>query len=204
MANNKVKFGLSHVMYALVTESVATTGSQSGQVVTSYGDLKAIAGAVSMSMSSSASKSVFRADNSDYYISYGEGGFTGSLEVARVNETFLKDVLGYKEDNDNILVQDSAAFQQTQYFALVFEFSGDQGAQKHCLYKCSADPIDLASQTTGEGGSTDPQTETLNITVVPRADQDKLIHIQTQDTTSTAALAAWYTAVPVPTFTQGN
>ena len=204
MANNKVKFGLSHVMYALVTESVATTGSQSGQVVTEYGDLKALAGAVSMSMSSSASKSVFRADNSDYYISYGEGGFTGSLEVARVNETFLKDVLGYKEDDDNILVQDSAAFQQTQYFALVFEFSGDQGAQKHCLYKCSADPIDLASQTTGEGGSTDPQTETLNITVVPRADQDKLIHIQTQDTTSTAAIAAWYTAVPVPTFTQGN
>lgn len=204
MANNKVKFGLSHVMYALVTESVATTGSQSGQVVTEYGDLKALAGAVSMSMSSSASKSVFRADNSDYYISYGEGGFTGSLEVARVNEQFLKDVLGYKEDNDKILVQDSAAFQQTQYFALVFEFSGDQGAQKHCLYKCSADPIDLASQTTGEGGSTDPQTETLNITVVPRADEDKLIHIQTQDSTSTAALAAWYTAVPVPTFTQGN
>lgn len=204
MANNKVKFGLSHVMYALVTESVATTGSQSGQVVTSYGELKAIAGAVSMSMSSSASKSVFRADNSDYYISYGEGGFTGSLEVARVNESFLKDVLGYKEDNDKILVQDSAAFQQTQYFALVFEFSGDQGSQKHCLYKCSADPIDLASQTTGEGGSTDPQTETLNITVVPRADQDKLIHVQTQDSTTTAAIAAWYTAVPVPTFTPGN
>ena len=204
MANNKVKFGLSNVHYALVTESVATTGSQSGQVVTSYGELKALAGAVSMSLSSSASKSVFRADNSDYYISYGEGGFTGSLEVARVNEAFLTDVLGYKEDTDKILVQDSAAFQQTQYFALVFEFSGDQGAQKHCLYKCSADPIDLASQTTGEGGSTDPQTETLNITVVPRADQDKLIHIQTQDSTSTSAIAAWYTAVPVPTFSQGN
>ena len=204
MANNKVKFGLSNVHYALVTEEVATTGTQSGQVITSYGELKAIAGAVSMSLSSSASKSVFRADNSDYYISYGEGGFTGSLEVARVNETFLKDVLGYKEDDDKILVQDSAAFQQTKYFALVFEFSGDQGAQKHCLYKCSADPIDLASQTTGEGGSTDPQTETLNLTVVPRADQDKLIHIQTQDSTTTAAVAAWYTAVPVPTFTQGT
>lgn len=201
MANNKVKFGLDHVMYALVTEEVATTGSQSGQVVTSYGELKALAGAVSMSLSSSASKSVFRADNSDYYISYGEGGFSGSLEVARVNEGFLKDIFGYKQDDDNILVQDSASFQQTKYFALLFEFSGDQGAQKHCLYKCSADPIDLASQTTGEGGSTDPQTETLNITVVPRADADKYIHLQTQDTTSTAAVAAWYTAVPVPTFT---
>lgn len=199
MSANKVKYGLKNVHYALVTETVATDGS--GAITSTYGSLKALAGAVSLSMSSNSEKSVFRADDSDYFVSYGQGGYEGDLEVARVNESFLKDVLGLEEDDDNILVESSASFKQTNYFALVFEFDGDQQATKHCLYKCSATRPSIASQTTGENGSIDPQTETLTLTAVPRADTDKYIHLQTQDTTSTAVTAAWYTAVPVPTFT---
>ena len=198
MSANKVKYGLKNVHYALVTETVATDGT--GAITSSYGSLKALAGAVSLSMSPSASKNVFRADNEDYFVSYGQGGYEGTLEVARVNEDFLKDVLSLKEDTDKILVEDSDAFKTVNYFALVFEFDGDQRETKHCLYKCSASRPDIASQTTGEGGSTDPQTESLTITAVPRADADKYIHIQTQESTSTAVSAAWYTAVPTPTF----
>lgn len=200
MSANKVKYGLKNVHYALVTESVVTTGANAGKTVSSYGELKALTGAVSLSMSSSASKSVFRADNEDYYVSYGQGGYEGDLEVARVNEDFLKDVLGYVEDQDKILVESSSAFKTVNYFALVFEFDGDQRETKHCLYKCSASRPDIASQTTGEGGTTDPKTETLTLTAVPRVDEDKYIHIQTQETTSTAVVAAWYTNVPTPTF----
>lgn len=199
MSANKVKYGLNNVHYALVTETVATDGS--GAVTSTYGSLKALAGAVSLSLSNTAEKSVFRADDSDYFVSYGQGGYEGDLEVARVNESFLKDVLGYQADDDNILVEDASAFKTVNYFALVFEFDGDQQATKHCLYKCSASRPNLASQTTGENGKIDPQTETITITAVPRADNDKYIHIQTQDTTSTAVVSAWYTAVPVPTFT---
>ena len=199
MASNKVVYGLKNVKYALVTETVATDGS--GAVTSSYGSLKALAGAVSLTLSSNADKSVFRADNEDYFVSYGDGSYEGDLEVARVNEDFLKDVLGYAEDNDHILVESSAAYKTVNYFALVFEFDGDQRETKHCLYKCSASHPDIASQTTGEGGTTDPQTATLSITAVPRADADKYIHIQTQESTSTAVTAAWYTAVPTPTFT---
>ncbi len=197
MANNKVKFGLKNVHYALVTETVGTDGT----TTSSYGSLKALAGAVSLSLSSSAEKSVFRADDSDFFISYGAGGYEGDLEIARVNEDFMKDVLGYVEDDDKILVEASDVFKTVNYFALVFEFDGDQRATKHCLYKCSASRPNIASQTTGEGGTIDPQTETLSITAIPRADEDKLIHLQTQETTSTAVVQAWYTAVPVPTFT---
>lgn len=196
MANNKVKYGLSRVAYALVTET-----TQSGVTTSSYGSLKDLKGAVSISLSNSGSKSVFRADNEDYFVSYGQGGFEGSLEVARVNEDFLKDVLGLQADDDNILVESSESFQKTTYFALLFQFEGDQHSTQHCLYKVSAQRPDIASQTTGENGQIDPQTETLNITAVPRADSDKYIHIQTQDSTSTAVIAAWYSAVPVPTFT---
>ena len=54
MSANKVKYGLKNVHYALVTETVATDGT--GAITSSYGSLKALAGAVSLSMSSSASK----------------------------------------------------------------------------------------------------------------------------------------------------
>ena len=196
MASNKVKYGLKNVHYALVTETVGSDGT----TTSSYGSLKALAGAVSLSLDANDDKSVFRADNEDYFVSYGEGGYEGSLEVARVNEDFLKDVLGYTEDNDKILVESSAAFKTVNYFALVFEFDGDQRETKHCLYKCSASRSSIASQTTGEGGTIDPQTETLNLTAVPRVDADKYIHLQTQESNTTAVVEAWYTAVPVPTF----
>lgn len=196
MASNKVKYGLKNVHYALVTETVGSDGT----TTSSYGSLKALAGAVSLSLDANDDKSVFRADNEDYFVSYGEGGYEGSLEVARVNEDFLKDVLGYTEDNDKILVESSAAFKTVNYFALVFEFDGDQRETKHCLYKCSASRSSIASQTTGEGGTIDPQTETLNLTAVPRVEADKYIHLQTQESTTTAVVEAWYTAVPVPTF----
>lgn len=195
MAANKVKFGLSRVAYALVTETTT-----SGVTTSSYGTIKELKGAVSLSLSNDAEKSVFRADNEDYFISYGQGSYSGDLEVARVNEDFLKDVLGYTEDNDKILVESSASMKQTTYFALLFQFEGDQRSIQHCLYKCSASRPDIASETTGENGSIDPKTETLTITAVPRVDADKYIHIQTQETTTTAVVEAWYTAVPTPTF----
>lgn len=195
MAANKVKFGLSRVAYALVTETTT-----SGVTTSSYGTIKELKGAVSLSLSNDAEKNVFRADNEDYFVSYGQGSYSGDLEVARVNEGFLKDVLGYTEDNDKILVESAASVQQTTYFALLFQFEGDQHSTQHCLYKVSASRPSLASQTTGENGSIDPQTETLTLTAVPRADADKYIHIQTQDSTSTAVVSAWYTAVPTPTF----
>ena len=87
MSANKVKYGLKNVHYALITETVGT-GTQSGIVTTSYGTVKAIAGAVSLSLSANADRNVFRADNEDYFVSYGQGGYEGDLEVAY--QHFLK------------------------------------------------------------------------------------------------------------------
>ena len=57
MSENKIKYGLSRVAYALVTET-----TQSGVTTSSYGTVKDLKGAVNLSLSSSGSKSVFRAD----------------------------------------------------------------------------------------------------------------------------------------------
>lgn len=196
MSANKVKYGLKNVHYALVTETV-----EDGVTTSSYSAVKAWPGAVSLSMDSNSEKSVFRADDSDYFVSYGEGGYEGDLESALVPEDIKESVLGFKKDDNGILVEDAASFTTTNYIAMMFEFQGDQRAKKHCLYKVSLSRPSISSQTTGENGSIEPQTETLTLTAVPRADADKLIHAETGDSTDAAVVAAWYTNVPVPTFT---
>lgn len=194
---NKVKYGLKNVHYALVYESVNT----SGEPVSTYGDVKSWPGAVNLSLSSSASKTVFRADDSDYFVTYGQGGYEGDLESALVPEDIKTAVLGFQTDDDGILVESTGSFSTNKYIAMMFEFDGDQRQTKHCLYKVSLSRPSIASQTTGENGQIDPQTETLTLTAGPRCDADHYIHAETATNTDAEATAAWYTAVPVPTFT---
>lgn len=193
---NKVKFGLSNVHYALVTET-----ESEGVVTSSYGDVESWPGAISLSLDSTAEKSVTRADDSDYFVTFGQGGYEGDLECALIPDDVRTAVLGYRTDDNGILVEDSASFSNVTYIAMMFEFKGDKKATKHCLYKVSLSRPSIASQTTGENGAIEPQTETITLTAVPRADADQLVHIQTTPTTDAEVLAAWYTSVPVPTFT---
>ena len=80
-----IKFGLKNVHYAIVTETTT-----SGTTTSSYGTVKPWPGAVSLSMQASQDKTVFRADDSDYYVSYGEGQYTGTLETALIPEELKK------------------------------------------------------------------------------------------------------------------
>lgn len=194
-----VVFGLSNVHYAVVTET-----TQSGVTTSSYGTVKPWPGAVSMSMQASQDKSVFRADNSDYYVSYGEGQYSGTLETAMIPESLKKDLGWLKEDDNNVLVESSDDYKVTKYVALLWEFNNDEKATRHVFYKTSFSRADVSGQTTGEGGTIEPQTETVNITAVPRADADRYIHAETTSTTGTTTYNSWYTNVYVPTFTPGD
>lgn len=194
--NNKVKYGLKNVHYAIVTES-----ESEGVVTSSYGTVKSWPGAISLSLDSTAEKAVTRADDSDYFVTFGQGGYEGDLECALIPDEVRTAVLGFKTDDNGVLVEDSSSFSNVVYIAMMFEFNGDVKATKHCLYKVSLSRPSIASQTTGENGSIEPQTETVTLTAVPRADADQLVHIQTKPTTDSSVVAAWYTAVPVPTFT---
>lgn len=200
MASNKVKYGLRNLHYALVTETTNT----SGVTTSSYGDVKPWIGAVSANLSVTGSKTVTRADDSDYFVTFGEGGYEGELTAKQIPEEIKTAVLGYRKDDNGILVEDSSSFSANTFVALMFEFQGDAHSTKHVLYKCSLSRPSISSQTTGENGAIEPQDESLTITAVPRVDADRLIHAETGDTTDADASAAWYTAVPVPTFTPPN
>lgn len=192
----KIKYGLKNVHYALVTETTTL-----GVTTSSYGDIAAWPGAVALSLQASQDKTVFRADNEDYYISYGDGQYSGTLETALIPEE-IKEALGWvRRDDDDVAVESAEDYKTTKYVALLFEFDNDEKASRHCLYKVSFSRADLAGQTTGEGGQITPQTETVNLTAVPRADNDRYIHSYADKKSDSEVYDGWYADVFVPTFT---
>ena len=149
---NKIKYGLKNCKYAVA--NIATNGSAT------YGTVKDLPGAVSLSMTAQGDTTPFYADNIVYYTSVANNGYEGTLELARIPEDFLKDVLGYTVAANKLVYEDVNT--EPVHFALLFQFEGDAKARRHVLYNCVATRPDLASQTKAE--SIEPQTETINIT----------------------------------------
>lgn len=150
--NNKIKYGIKNVKYAVAT--IASNGSAT------YGTVKDLPGAVSLSLAAQGETSPFYADNIVYYTSVANNGYEGDLELARVPEGFLKDVLGNLTGGNSLVYEDANA--NPVHFALLFQFEGDATARRHVMYNCVASRPDVASQTKNE--SIEPQTETLSIT----------------------------------------
>lgn len=150
--SNKIKYGISHCYYAVAT--IAANGSAT------YGAPVALPGAVSLSLDAQGDINIFRADNIAYYTSVANNGYEGELELAKIPDTFLKDVLGYVEDKNKVLFEDAGA--AVTHFALLFQFEGDVHSRRHVLYNCTAARPAVSGSTKEE--SIEPQTETLSIT----------------------------------------
>ena len=187
---NKIKYGLKSVHYAVAT--IAADGSAT------YGTPVAIPGAVNLSMSQQGDNTNFYADNIIYWAGYANNGYEGTLELARIPESFEKDILGAYEDGKKMLVENAEA--PSVHFALMFQFEGDEKATRHVLYNCTASRPDVASQTVEQ--SISPVTETLNISAssVYDATLDKnIVKAKTTAESDTTAYNAWFSAVYQPT-----
>lgn len=181
----KIKYGLRNVYYAKATDD--GTGNLT------YATPVRIAGAVNMSLDAQGDTTPFYADDIVYFSSTANNGYSGTLEVALIPDSFRKDILGETEGTrDNVLYEYANA--PTVEFALLFEFQTDENATKHCMYRCTASRASVAGQTKED--SITPQTETLNIVAMPRVD-DYLVKAKCPSTSS--AYANWYTAVHEPT-----
>lgn len=150
--NNKVKFGLSNVYYAIAT--IASDGTAS------YDEPKPVPGAVSLTMSQTGDREVFYADNVEYYVSNGAMGGEGTLTVAKVPDEFHTDIFGMVTDSNGVMIDNRDA--EVVRFALLFEFSGDKNKVRHVLYNCTASRPDINSETTTESNT--PVTEDLSLT----------------------------------------
>lgn len=184
---SKVKFGLKNVYYAL-----ATIGSDG---TATYDTPVRIPGAVSLSMEAAGENTPFYADDSVYFTAGGATGYTGDLTIALVPDSFRKDCLGEDDSVTGVLVETSDATPQP--FALLFEFTTDEYAQKHVLYNCTAKRPAIGSNTKGE--TTEVQTEVLTLTAstIYNAALEKNIVKAKADNTATA-YSTWYTSVFQP------
>lgn len=190
---NKIKYGLKNVYYAIAT--IAANGSAT------YGTPVAFPGAVSLSLDPEGDRSPFYADNIEYWVGQVNNGYSGSLEVARVIDSFKKDVLGYTEDTKHVLYEDANA--SAVHFALIFQFEGDQKATRHVMYNCTASRPSTSGNTKSD--TIEPQTESLDISAssiyVAALDKD-IVKAETTPDTATADYNGFITAVYVPGVTQ--
>lgn len=194
MAANKVKFGLKNVHYAIATETTTL-----GVTTTTYGTPVAWNGAVNLEVNpTSSDASVFRADDSDYYIVSGSSqAFDGTYECAYVPEDVETNVLGATKDDNGVIVEFST--DEVKYVALLFEIDGDNSGRRYLVPKVKFDKPSIQAETTGTDGN-QPKTVSLSFKAAPRPD-DNLARMHTGDTTDDATYNAWFTSVYVPEIT---
>lgn len=188
---NKIKYNLKNVYAAVLTKTANSY---------TYGTPVAIPGAVSMSLDAEGEASPFYADGIVYFRSAANNGYSGDLEIALIPEWFREQVLQETKDTNNVFIETSDVSEPV-YFALLFEFDGDQKAIRHVLYNCSVSKRPtIASQT--KETSIEPGTETLSLSADPR--EDGLVKARTGDDTTSAVYQAWYESVYTPAVSSGS
>lgn len=153
---NKVKFGLSNVHIAKITE-------EDGEIT--YGTPFAMPGAVSLSVDPEGDTTPFYADNIKYYIAVANNGYTGDLEIAMTPKEFLTQILGQTEDTNGALIESSTDINAR--FALMGEIEGDAKKRRFIYYDCTATRPSAEMNTVEE--SKEPQTDTISITMAARS-----------------------------------
>ena len=159
--NNKVKFGLSNVHIAKITET-------DGEI--SYGTPFAMPGAKSLTADPEGETTKFYADNIVYYIANSNQGYSGDLEIAMLIKQFFTEILGQQEDTNGALFE--SADDVTARFALMGEIEGDAKKRRFVYFDCTATRPSAEMNTIEE--SKEPQTDKVSITMAPRS-TDKAI-----------------------------
>lgn len=179
---NKVKFGLSNVHIAPITYS--------GNTVT-YGEIFTLPGAVNLSLDPEGESADFYADNTKYFSDYANQGYTGTLEVALINNDFRENILGQLKDRNGAFIENSG--DSFKDFALGCQFEGDSKGTRYWFYQCSVSRPSVASQTIET--SKTPVTDTLNITINSRiSDQNVMVKME-DDGTNTTSYTAFFDEV---------
>lgn len=199
--NNKVRYGLKNVHYAVLTEAANGT--------ITYGTPKRIPGAISVSLAATTARKILAADDSYYWTAESLANYTGDMNFALIPDDFRADCLGELTDSASGVKYETNV-PTTARFALLFEFDGDAHKVRHVLYNCTASKPQIAGQTVNPDDGPDPSQGTETITVTAAARSDTLVRARCKPgdsiTTGTGSEAVttniydtWFTNVFVPT-----
>jgi phi13 family phage major tail protein len=186
---SKVRFGLAKAYYAVIENNT-------------YDTPKPLPGAVSLTLNREGSEpTTFWADNIAYYVTpAANGGYTGTLTLAIVPDSFKVDVLGEVVDDNGMQVEVADATPKS--FALMYEVEGDVDKKRYVFFNCSAQRAIASANTKSD--STNPDTQDLEFTAIGKDFENfggtgvtKNIVKGSAEEAATA-FATWYTAVPTP------
>ena len=150
---NKVEFGISQLhigTYTVGENGAVTLGTPYHQK-----------GAVSFSPEEKSELTNFHADNIVYWSGYSGGSFEGDLEVAKFDDEFKTQFLGYRTLSDGGLANVKDATKPNVYIA--FQVEGDAEARRVIMFNASLGAINREYNTIE--GVKEPSTETLAVTV---------------------------------------
>lgn len=187
---NKVKFGLKRVAFAIAT--IAEDGSAT------YGDVVTFPGARTLSLEPQGAGEPWYADDGVYYYNSAPTSRQGDLEMARIIDAFKKQVLGYIQDAKGLLLEDMNP--EEVHFALLFETMNDKKRRRYVMYNCMATAPTVGSAT--NEGSKEPQTESSTITsmgIWVEGFGKWFDHAETTPETDATSFANFFTAVQLPT-----
>lgn len=151
---NKVEFGISQLHVGTYTDD--------GNGNITLGAPYHQKGAVNFAPEESAEQNVFYADNKAYWSGYSGGKLEGDLEVAKFDDQFKTQFLGYVRLTNGGLANVKNPVKPTVYIA--FQVEGDAESRRVILYNCSLGSIAREFHTIEE--SKEPATETLGVTCI--------------------------------------
>ena len=183
--DNKVKYNIKNAHYAKQNETEDGTITFEAPVP--------IKGAVSVSFDANGDITPFYADGIQYYVSAANNGYEGDAEFALIPDRFREDILKEQKDEKGVLHETSEAG-DTQKFAFLFEFDGDQKAIRRVLYNCTATRPSIESDTKEE--NIEPGTETITISNSPLP--NGRVKAQTTVDTDKTTYDGWYKTVYYP------
>lgn len=147
---NKVRYGIEKAYYALITDDGFDTPV-------------ALPGAVSLTITPEGESSTFNADDTAYATFTQNNGYSGTFEIAALDDQAVIDLLGEVKDANGALYEDAEV--QPAHFALLFEIKGNVCDQRFALYNCQLSRVEQEHNTATD--TIEPDTPSLNFTAIP-------------------------------------
>ena len=151
---NKVRFGLKNVHVCSITEDAGAI---------TYGKPTAWKGAKSLTLDPEGDTNTYYADNTAYFATNTNNGYSGSLEMSEIPEEIEKMIFNVVTTEERNLAEDANLLPNN--VALMFQFEGDVNATKYIFYKVVFSRPNVEGETKEE--STDPKTTSMDITAIP-------------------------------------
>lgn len=192
MAENKVLYGFKDLYigtYEVDAVGEVTLGTPYHQK-----------GAVGWSPEEQGESYTFYADDTSYFSYYQSGTFEGDLVVARFDDDFKKEFLGYVELADGGLAQVKNAKKPNIY--LMFELQGNEGPERMIYYNGTLGGINREFATIEE--NIEVQTESIPVKIDGDAETGISKVGYSSDKQGFATLFSAPPAPALPTTTPGN